>query len=113
MKVTWGNISKEFAADQLSKGINLAAEFLDNPFSEPFRQVEGKISQQQALEVQLVKNLLHDIPTFKQIAPAETDSLEKVAGALVAKDKAARDASAAAVTPVKHVSRSKPCNRSD
>ncbi len=102
-KVTWGDVSKEYTAEQLAKGINLAAEFLDNPFSEPFRQVEGKISQQQALEVQLVKNLLHDIPAYKQIAPAEADSLEKVAQALVAKDETARNASATAIAPVKHV----------
>lgn len=103
LKVTWGDVSKEYTAEQLATGINLAAEFLDNPFSEPFRQGEGKISQQQALEVQLVKNLLHDIPTYKQIAPDEAESLEDVADALVAKDKEARDASAAAITPVKHV----------
>ena len=53
--------------------------------------------------MQLVKNLLHDIPTYKQIAPEEADSLEDVAEALVAKDKTARDAAAAAITPVKHV----------
>jgi len=103
LKVTWGDVSKEYTADQLATGINLAAEFLDNPFSEPFRQVEGKIAQQQALEVQLIKTLLHNIPTYKQIAPDQADALENVATAQVAKDKAARDASAAAVTPVKHV----------
>jgi lysophospholipase L1-like esterase len=102
-KVTWGDVSKEYTAEQLAKGINLAAEFLDNPFSEPFLQVEGKISQQQAMEVQLVKNLLHNIPAYKQIAPAEADSLEKVAQALVATDETARNASAAAIAPVKHV----------
>src|SRR6185295_2891091 len=36
-KVTWGSESKEFSADELAKGINLAAEFLDNPFSGPFK----------------------------------------------------------------------------
>ena len=86
-KVTWGDVAKEFTADQLSAGINLAAEFLDNPFSKPFRQVESKIAQQQSLEVNWVKNLLHDIPTYKQIAPQEADSLEKVAMAIVAEDK--------------------------
>ncbi len=39
-KVTWGKTSKEFSAEQLSTGINLAAEFIDNPFSEPFQKVE-------------------------------------------------------------------------
>ncbi len=101
-KVTWGNTSKQYSAEQLAEGINLAAEFLDNPFCEPFQQVEKVIAQQQGMEVQLIKNLLHDIPIYKQFAPSETDSLENIAKALVAKDKEARDASAAAVKPVKH-----------
>lgn len=36
LKVTWGQHSKEFDAATLAKGINLAAEFLDNPFCERF-----------------------------------------------------------------------------
>ncbi|MHB8972531.1 MAG: SGNH/GDSL hydrolase family protein [Pirellulaceae bacterium] len=101
-KVTWGEVAKEFTADQLAAGINLAAEFLDNPFSQPFQQVENKIAQQQAQEVNWVKNLLHNIPNYKQAVPQEDDSLEKVAKAIVAEDKKARDASAATLVPVKH-----------
>ena len=47
LRVTWGGTSKEFPAAVLAKGINLAAEFLDNPFSEAFRKVEEKIAEQQ------------------------------------------------------------------
>ncbi len=101
-KVTWGNSSKQFSAEQLTDGINLAAEFLDNPFCEPFQRVEDVIAKQQAMEVQLIKNLLHDIPAYERIVPAEKDALEKIADALVAKDKETRDASAEAVKPVKH-----------
>ncbi len=101
-KVTWGNASKEFPAADLEKGINLAAEFLDNPFSEPFRKVEEKIAQQQGMEVQLVKSLLHNLPAYEQIVPEEKPTFERIAAALVKKDKEARDASAAAVQPVKH-----------
>lgn len=102
LKVTWGAASREYTAEQLAQGVNLAADFLDNPFSEPFQKVEEKISQQQAMEVGLVKDLLHNIPRYKQFVPSEADSLERVAQALVAKDKTERDASAAAVVPVKH-----------
>jgi lysophospholipase L1-like esterase len=102
-KVTWGDASKEYTADQLAGGINLAAEFLDNPFSAPFQQVESTIAQKQGMEVQLVKNLLHNIPAYKQFVPEEAEAMERIAKALVAKDKEAHDASAAAVTPVKHV----------
>jgi lysophospholipase L1-like esterase len=107
-KVTWGDASREFTAEQLTSGINLAAEFLDNPFCEPFRQVEAKIAQQQVQEVNWVKNLLHDIPAYKQLAPQEGDSLERVAAAIVAEDAKARDAAAAAVVPVKHTLKIEP-----
>lgn len=107
-KVTWGSTSREFTAQQLTAGINLAAEFLDNPFCEPFHQVEAKIAEQQAREVNWIKNLLHDIPAYKEVAPNETDSLEAVAAAIVAEDQKAREASAAAVVPVKHALKIEP-----
>ncbi len=102
-KVTWGDASRQYSATQLAEGINLAAEFLDNPFCEPFQQAENAIAQQQAMEVQLIKDLLHNLIAYKQIAPAETAAIENIAKALVARDKVARDASAAAVKPVKHM----------
>ena len=106
VKITWGAATKEFAAADLATGINLAAEFAaSNPFSEPFARVEQKIAEQQGMEVTLVKTLLHNIPAYKQALPEQADALEKMAEALVAKDKPARDASAAAVTPVKHMIR--------
>jgi lysophospholipase L1-like esterase len=108
--VTWGNATKEFSADQLARGINLAAEFLDNPFCEPFRKVEERISGQQAMEVGLVKNLLHLLPDYKRLFPEERQSLDRIANGLVQQDKAARDASAAAVQPVKHTIKIKPVN---
>ena len=102
VKVTWGKDSKEFAPAALEKGINLAAEFIDNPFSEPFRKVEEKVSQQQNMELNLVKTLLHNLPAYIQFVPDEKEVFQRVADALVKKDKAAREASAAAVVPVKH-----------
>lgn len=100
--VTWGRGSKEFAAGDLAKGVNLAAEFLDNPFCDAFRKVEAKISQQQGMEVNLVKNLLHNLPAYVQAVPEEKDVFQRVAETLLKKDKDARDASAAAVEPVRH-----------
>ena len=49
-KVTWGPETKQFTAEQLHKGINLADEFLDNPFCEPFSKVEAQIRKQQNME---------------------------------------------------------------
>lgn len=105
VKVTWGEASKEFSADALAKGINLAAEFLDNPFAEPFRKVEDVISKQQAMELPLIKSLLHSLPQYIEILPDEKATFEGLAGKALARDKEARAASAAAVVPVKHTIR--------
>ena len=50
LKVTWGNSFKIFRAEELAKGVNLAAEFLDNPFSAPFQAIEYAVSKQQQYE---------------------------------------------------------------
>ncbi|MDB5354925.1 MAG: LysophospholiPASe [Phycisphaerales bacterium] len=101
-KVTWGAESKTFDGDALAKGINLAAEFLQNPFSEPFRKVEEKIREQQNFETPLVKQLIHDLPQYERVLPEEKEIFGKLRPELVSKDKPLREESAAAVTPVKH-----------
>lgn len=101
-KITWGKTTKEFTAAQLAKGVNLAAEFLDNPFAEPFGKVQEKIRQQQEMEVGLVKNLIHNLPGYQSVLPGEEKTLERFAKGLVERDREARNASAAAVVPVRH-----------
>ena len=104
VKVTWGNASKEFAAEELAKGINLAAEFVvENPFSEPFRKVEQVVRLQQNYETPLHKNFLHNLAPYYQLVPEEREALDRIAGKVQAKDKELFDQAAAAVKPVKHV----------
>jgi len=102
VKVTWGKTTREYTAAELEKGINLAADFLDNPFSEPFRQIEGQIFQQQVMEVELVKSAMHNLPSYTKLVPDEKPVFDRVAAALVQKDVVARNASAAAVKPLTH-----------
>lgn len=45
LKITWSSQAKEFEAEALEKGINLAAEFLDNPFSGPFGKIMAALSE--------------------------------------------------------------------
>lgn len=45
LKITWGGQAKEFEADALDKGVNLAADFLDNPFAGPFAKVMAALSE--------------------------------------------------------------------
>ncbi|HZL35615.1 MAG TPA: SGNH/GDSL hydrolase family protein [Tepidisphaeraceae bacterium] len=105
-KVTWGDASKTFPGDALSKGINLAAEFVtNNPFAQTFAKVDKKVRQQQDFETPLVKHFIHDLPGYEQALPDEKQAFGKILPALVAKDKPLREGSAAAVTPVKHTIR--------
>jgi lysophospholipase L1-like esterase len=102
MKVTWGSASKEFSKGDLEKGINLAAEFLDNPFCAQFQKVEATIRSQQNYETPTVKEMLHRIPQFEQLLPEEKESFQKIIAGAVAKDAKLRETAAAAVTPVRH-----------
>jgi lysophospholipase L1-like esterase len=109
LKVTWGDASKEFTAADLANGINLAAAFADgNPFSEPFKAVEGEVRKKQAFETPLTKDLLQNLGKYKAILPEEAESLDRVAAAAVKKDKAMGDATAAAVKPVRHTIKVEP-----
>jgi lysophospholipase L1-like esterase len=110
-QVTWGNATKEFTADKLAKGINLAAEFLDNPFSEPFRKVEEQISRQQQMEVRLVMDLMYNLfSEYGRLVPDEQEAIQRIGVGLVKQDQAAQVASTAAVVPVKHTIKVKPIN---
>lgn len=102
VKVTWGKASKEYDAADLEKGINLAAEFLDNPFSAPFEAVQNKIRAQQDYETPLVKTLLNGLPDMRKMAPAEEECFNKIETSAIKHSKELEDASAMAVKPVTH-----------
>jgi lysophospholipase L1-like esterase len=57
--VTWGDTSKTYTAQELAKGINLAADFETNPFSEAFNRVDEAVAKKQAYETRQVKDLFH------------------------------------------------------
>ncbi len=99
-KVTWGTQSKNFTAAQLSQGINLAEEFSENPFSQPFAKVDQLVRDQQAFETVLVKTYLHVMTQFKTFAGPDADALDRIAASGVARDKELFTAANAAVTPV-------------
>jgi lysophospholipase L1-like esterase len=102
LKVTWGNASKEFDADQLAKGINLAAEFLDNPFSAAFASVHQKAQNQQNYETPMIKTWVHGLPQFKAELPEDADCFEKIIADMGKKDQKLIGESSAALSPVKH-----------
>lgn len=101
-RVTWGQANKEFAGADLGQGINLAAEFLDNPFGEAFQNVEKAVRVQQDYETSLTKALLHYLPIYRDLAPEENASLDRIAGKAIARDGEAAKLASAAVVPVQH-----------
>src|SRR6185369_2193619 len=93
-KVTWGSESKQFAGDQLRKGVNLAAEFPLNPFSNRFAKVDAAVAAKQAFETKQIKTLFHSREA-KTSMVAIVESSEKERAPLA-------EAIKAAFVPVKH-----------
>ncbi len=102
-KVTWGQASKTFTRDQLEKGVNLAAEFLDNPFCEAFKKVDETVARKQSFETNMIKALYRALGSFRSMNDPEmtaaTDMLQK---RLVDRQAKLRQEVRDAVTPVKH-----------
>jgi hypothetical protein len=101
-KVTWGPATKQFSAEELMKGINLAEHFLDNPFSEPFRLVEAKIRLQQDYEVKLIHQMIHNFSEYQQVVPGEEENFEKIIASGIRRDKQMCTDARTTVVPVKH-----------
>jgi hypothetical protein len=102
LKVTWGSVSKEFSTDDLEKGVNLAAEFLENPFSKPFADAGAAIKKQQEFETPAIKGALHSLINWRQIIPDNEQTYQAMAEGVLKKSAELRAASRAAVVPVTH-----------
>lgn len=77
-KITWGTETKEFTREQLSAGINLAAEFLTNPFTAPFMAIDKKVRAKQDFESLFIKGYVNGERPIEQVMPAESDVLKSV-----------------------------------
>jgi len=93
-RVTWGETAKTYSAAQLAAGVNLAADFETNPFSEAFGRVDEAVAKKQAYETRQVKTLFHG-PEGQTNMAATTALTEEVRQPLA-------DAVAAAFVPVQH-----------
>ncbi len=58
-KVVWGNTTNVYTSAQLAAGVNLAADFADNPFCEPFKKVDEAVAAKQAYETFQIKKVFH------------------------------------------------------
>lgn len=110
-RVTWGKSTKEYSAEELKAGVNLAAEFVDdNPFTEPFKAVHQKVHEKQGSEILLLKQLLHSSIASKALMPEATEELARVVNAMPAAHAKLADAVAAEVKPVTHTITLEPIN---
>jgi lysophospholipase L1-like esterase len=65
--VTWGKASKTFEAARLQKGINLAAEFMDeNPFKVPFKKIMTAMGERNRMRSLLRRAQHKDNASFKK-----------------------------------------------
>ncbi len=101
-RITWGAASKEFTTAQLAVGINLAAEFPANPFSEPFAAASKVIGEQQAFETAGIKNMLDSLPRWGRALPEGAAQISALRDLIVARTETTRAASRAAIKPVTH-----------
>ena len=103
--VTFGATTKTFTKEQLNAGINLAAEFLDNPFVAPFNRVLGEVAQKQSYETTMIKGF---ITNFRQLNSSFADDAELQSALATLRRKmterndAAHAKAAAAVEPVRY-----------
>ncbi|MFA6293300.1 MAG: GDSL-type esterase/lipase family protein [Victivallales bacterium] len=102
-KVTWGAQSREFASEDLDKGVNLAAAFIpENPFSASFARVDAAVKEQQAQETSLTVDFLSAAVRLKKAIPSQSATIDQIQqGGLTQSVKLARTA-AAKVLPVRH-----------
>ncbi len=102
MKVKWGAAEKTFTAEQLAAGVNLAAEFHDNPFCDAFAKVEAAVKVQQAFETPATKILLHSLPAWEANLPEAKNTEEQLQSDVVGKSLNLETAARSAITPVRH-----------
>ena len=82
-KVTWGDFSHDYTAAELKNGVNLAADFPVNPFSEAFKNVDEAVAKKQAFETRQIKELFYG-PEGKSDMEKTADDTERERAPLVA-----------------------------
>lgn len=64
-KVSWGTGSRTYSSDELAMGINLAADFEVNPFSDAFKAVDAAVGAKQSYETKQIKQIFHELMSGK------------------------------------------------
>lgn len=103
--VTWGDQTKEFPAEKLASGINLAAEFDKTPFDAKFAELSSAVAAKQSFETQMIKQIItgfRSYPAEVKADPAVQAALATLSERLHARQKELDAAARKTITPVKH-----------
>jgi lysophospholipase L1-like esterase len=108
-KVTWGTGSKEFSAEDLARGINLAAEFVEgNPFAAQFFRINQAVQLQQMQEEMLVKGFMHDEKNYKNLVPSAADAMDQWIASGMALHDSLYNGVRSLVVPIEHTIKIEP-----
>jgi lysophospholipase L1-like esterase len=108
-KITWGGTTKEYAAADLEKGINLAAEFTANPFIDQFNKVDTAVHEQETQETTLSKIFMHNAAQWKQqLAPEAGKAFDQIIAAGRARHDELYKKASALVIPIEHTIKIEP-----
>ena len=77
-RITWGGQTREFTAEALKHGVNLAAEFLCNPFVPSFAAVDRAVIDKQTFETQFITHFLYEQPGLLKAVPAKAAALQQM-----------------------------------
>jgi len=104
-EVTWGEAKKTFSRAQLEQGINLAAEFIDNPFVEPFQRLDRIVQQKQQYETNMIKRIVTNFRQIRNVVGKDDELDELLAGVygkLGIKQEKYQEQARACVQPLRH-----------
>ncbi len=105
-KVTWGTEAKEFTKEQLTTGINLAAEFDKSPLDAPFIQLVIAVNNKQAYETPMIKGMITNFRNFANDAKSDPEfaaALTTLKQKMMAKQEKLDAEAHAKLVPVKHL----------
>jgi lysophospholipase L1-like esterase len=104
-KVTWGAESKEFTKEQLTSGINLAAEFTVTPFDAAFGAFINAVRLKQEFETPMIKGMITNFRNFAKDSQEDPEfgaALALLKKKMLAKQERLDAAQRALLVPVKH-----------
>lgn len=102
-RITWGPQARTYAAAELAAGINLAADFLDNPFVPAFLDLYRAVRAKQGFETQWIKEFRGDRrPLLLRQLGADCPELAQFDQGFAALHAVLDRRAAAAVRPVTH-----------